>query len=90
MPDFPDLSALNKWPEHPCLELWREAADGTLLGTIPDVWADKQAALMWLRVAFDRFIELSKRVSSTCLISVECNHYSVPVSFANRPVSLRI
>jgi len=33
---------------------------------------------------------LSKRVSPTCLISFERNRYSVPASFANRPVSLRI
>ncbi|ODM46219.1 hypothetical protein A9320_26430 [Ruegeria sp. PBVC088] len=30
------------------------------------------------------------RVSPTCLISFERNRYSVPVSFANRPVSLRV
>ena len=59
---------------------------------------------MPLPVAFDGFIELSKRVSPTCLISFERNRYSVPCSgltrphwghgpfapFANRPVSLRI
>jgi transposase len=32
----------------------------------------------------------SKRVTSTCLISHEHNRYSVPASFANRPVSLRV
>ena len=36
------------------------------------------------------FIEISKRVSPTCLISFERNRYSVPASFANRPVSLRV
>lgn len=35
-------------------------------------------------------MEQSKRVSPTCLISFERNRYSVPASFANRPVSLRI
>ena len=35
-------------------------------------------------------IELGKRVSPTCLISFERNRYSVPASFANRPVSLRV
>jgi hypothetical protein len=55
-----------------------------------DVWAEEQAALMPLPVAFDGFVELSKRVSPTCLISFDRNRYSVPASFANRPVSLRI
>ncbi len=45
---------------------------------------------MPLPVAFDGFVELSKRLSPTCLISFERNRYSVPASFANRPVSLRI
>ena len=40
--------------------------------------------------AFDGFVEHSKRVSPTCLISFERNRYSVPASFANRPVSLRV
>lgn len=61
-----------------------------LPGTIGDVWAEEQAALMPLPVAFDCFIELSKRVSPTCLISFERNRSSVPASFANRPISLRI
>lgn len=39
---------------------------------------------------FDGFVEHSKRVSSTCLITFEQNRYSVPASFANRPVSLRV
>jgi hypothetical protein len=90
MPDFSDLQALNAWLEQRCLELWRETAHGTLAGTIADVWAEEQAYLMQLPVAFDGFIELSKRVSPTCLISFERNRYSVPASFANRPVSLRI
>ena len=90
MPDFPDLAALNAWLERRCVELWRQTAHGKLPGTIADVWAEEQSALMQLPVAFDGFVELSKRVSPTCLISFERNRYSVPASFANRPVSLRI
>ena len=90
MPDFPDLAALNAWLEQRCMALWRETPHGKQPGTIADVWADEQASLMPLPVAFDGFVELSKRVSPTCLISFERNRYSVPASFANRPVSLRI
>lgn len=39
---------------------------------------------------FDGFVEHTKRVSPTCLITFERNRYSVPASFANRPVSVRI
>lgn len=90
MPDFPDLAALNVWLEQRCLELWQQTPHGKQPGTIADVWAEERSALMPLPVAFDGFIELSKRVSPTCLISFERNRYSVPASFANRPVSLRI
>ena len=90
MPGFPDLATMNAWLEQRCLEAWQETPHGTLPGTIADVWAEERAALMPLPPAFDGFTELSKRVSPTCLISFERNRYSVPASFANRPVSLRI
>jgi len=90
MPDFPDLATLNIWLEQHCQDLWRETAHGTLPGSIADVWADERTALMALPAMFDGFVEQSKRVSPTCLITFERNRYSVPASFANRPVSLRI
>jgi transposase len=90
MPNFPDLATLNAWLEQRCLQLWREIPHGTLPGMIADVRTAEQAALMPLPPAFDGFVEQSKRVSPTCLISFERNRYSVPASFANRPVSLRI
>jgi hypothetical protein len=63
---------------------------GALPGSVADVWAEERATLMHLPPAFDGFVEHSKRVSPTCLISFERNRYSVPASFANRPVSLRV
>jgi DNA replication protein DnaC len=39
---------------------------------------------------FDGFVEYAKRVSPTCLIHLERHRYSVPASFANRPVSVRV
>ena len=90
MPSFPDLAALNVWLEQRCMELWREIPHGTLAGSIADVLADERHHLMPLPPAFDGFVEQSKRVSPTCLISFERNRYSVPASFANRPVSLRV
>ncbi len=72
------------------MEMWHEIPHGGLPGSIADVWADEQAALMPLPCAFDGFVEHTKRVSPTCLINFERNRYSVPASFANRPVSLRV
>jgi len=90
MPGCPSLAALNDWLEQHCQDLWQETAHGILSGSIADVWADERTALMALPSAFDGFVEQSKRVSPTCLITFERNRYSVPASFANRPVSLRI
>jgi transposase len=90
MPSFPDLAALNAWLERRCLELWHEIPHGALPGSIADALAEERAALMQMPPAFDGFVELSKRVSPTCLISFERTRYSVPASFANRPVSLRV
>jgi Transposase and inactivated derivatives len=88
VPSFPDLAALNAWLERRCQELWHEIPHGH--GSVADAWAEEQSALMPLPPAFDGFVEHTKRVSPTCLISFERNRYSVPASFANRPVSLRV
>ena len=40
--------------------------------------------------AFDGYVENTKRVSPTCLVTFERNRYSVPASFANRVVSLKV
>jgi len=90
MPAFPDLDTLNLWLEERCKALWIETAHGSLPGSIADVWEAEKAALMPLPTAFDGYVEQSKRVSPTCLITFDRNRYSVPASFANRPVSLHI
>ena len=100
MPAFPDLGALNAWLEERCKLLWAETAHGTLPGSIADTWEAEKPALMPLPKMFDGFVDERKRVSPTCLISFEREEdqetpqwgvsptqgYSVPASFANRPV----
>jgi hypothetical protein len=90
MPSFPTLEALNEWLERRCQELWREIPHGGQPGTIAEVWASEVASLMPLSRPFDGFVEARKRVSPTCLVHLDRNRYSVPASFANRAVSLRI
>jgi hypothetical protein len=90
MPSFPDLAALNAWLEEQCIAQWADIQHGVLPGTIADVHADEVRSLMPVGRPFDGFVEQTKRVSPTCLIAFERNRYSVPASFANRPVSLRI
>jgi transposase len=90
MPICADLTALNAWLEQRCIELWGQIPHGSLPGTIAEVWAGEVANLMPLSRAFDGFVEHTKRVSPTCLVHLERNRYSVPASFANRPVSVRV
>jgi hypothetical protein len=87
---MPDLDTLNAWLEERCIALWSQIVHGGLPGTVADIWAQEVACLMPLGRPFDGFVEHSKRVSPTCLVHFERNRYSVPASFANRPVSLRI
>ena len=89
-PSFPDLAALNDWLEEQCIAQWAEIQHSALPGTIADVHAEEVASLMPMGRPFDGFVEQTKRVSPTCLVAFERNRYSVPASFANRPVSLRV
>jgi transposase len=89
-PNFPTLEALNEWLEQRCKALWQEIPHGAQPGTIAEAWASEAPALMPVSRPFDGFVEYSKRVSPTCLVHLERNRYSVPASYANRPVSLRV
>jgi len=90
MPVFKDLGELNQWLEERCIALWAETPHQALPGSVADAWEAEKPMLMVLPPAFDGFVEHSKRVSPTCLITFERNRYSVPASFANRRVSLHV
>ena len=90
IPRFPTLDGLNDWLESRCKELWSQTAHGRMGGTIADLWAEEAPTLMPAPRPFDGFVEYTKRVTPTCLVHLDRNRYSVPASFANRPVSLRV
>ena len=90
-PAFKTLAELNGWLKRRCLELWEELPHPQdRKRTLSDYWRAERECLMETPAAFDGFVEHQKRVSSTCLITFDNNRYSVPASFANRPVSLRV
>ncbi|MEZ5556112.1 IS21 family transposase [Haliea sp.] len=90
-PPFKSLQELNNWLQARCRELWSETAHPEFKArSIAECLLDEQSHLMPVPAAFDGFIEHSKRVSSTCLVTFEHNRYSVPASFANRVISLRV
>ena len=90
MPRMASLEDLNDWLESRCKDLWRTIPHGTQRGTIADIRAEEVPKLMQVGRLFDGFVEYAKRVSPTCLVHYDRNRYSVPASFANRPVSLRV
>jgi len=89
-PQAETLEALNLWLEERCKALWQEIPHRIESGSVADAWADEVECLMPVGRPFDGFVEYGKRVSPTCLIHLERNRYSVPASFDNRPVSLRV
>ena len=89
-PSFADLEALNAWLEEKCVALWGQIPHGNLPGTIAEVWAQERPCLTVPNRPFDGFVEHTKRVTPTCLVHLERNRYSVPASFANRPISMRV
>ena len=90
-PAFASLDELNDWLERECLALWRTHKHPEQKPlTVQQCWQAEQLHLMPVSAAFDGFTEHSKVVSSTCLVTFECNKYSVPASFANRRISLRV
>jgi transposase len=90
-PAFKSLTELNQWLRQRCTDLWQELPHPEdKRRTLHEYWQAEKEHLMAVPAAFDGFVEFNKRVSSTCLVTFEHNRYSVPASFANRPVSLRV
>ena len=90
VPAFTSLDALNEWLSAECVRLWREARHPEADISVWEAWEIERPHLMPNGKQFDGFVEYAKRVSPTCLVTHERNRYSVPASFANRPVSLRV
>ncbi len=57
---------------------------------VAEVLQDEQARLMPTPKPFDGYVELLARVTSTALIHLERNRYSVPTEHANSMVSVRV
>lgn len=89
-PAVRSLAELNDWLADQCVLLWQQVNHPEQGQTLWQVWSEERAHLMPVGQAFDGYVEHTKRVSPTCLVTFERNRYSVPASFANRPVTLKV
>lgn len=88
---FGSFDELNVWLEAKCRALWLELKHPDYDGiTIADALEHEQMYLMPMPAPFDGYVEVLARVSSTCLITVLRNRYSVPCHLANHKVATHI
>ncbi len=89
-PRFESFAELNAWLALRCEELAGRRHPEQTGRTIADCFIEEKPILIPVKAVFDGYVEKTLRVSSTCLIKVDHNRYSVPAEWSNRVVSLRI
>ena len=88
---FSSLEELNAWLGERCRALWSEVAHPEHKGfSVADVLELERAHLMPMPAPFDGYVQEFSRVSSTCLVTVARNRYSVPCELARQMVSTRL
>jgi transposase len=88
---FNSFEELNVWLEGRCRSLWSETEHPNYAGiTLAEALEQEQAALMPMPTPFDGYIEIVARVSSTCLVTVVRNQYSVPCHLANSRATIHL
>ena len=86
-----DWGELNDWLAEQSRIAWNELNHPEFATMkVADVLQDEQTRLMPVPRPFDGYVELLARVSSTALIHLERNRYSVPTEHANATVSVRL
>jgi transposase len=86
---FASFVELNDWLATRCKELAQRSHPTQGQRTIAACFADEQPLLRPITARFDGYVEDMMRVSSTCLVRVDRNRYSVPASAAGCAVSVR-
>ena len=86
---FASFVELNDWLATRCKELAQRSHPTQSQRTIAACFADEQPLLRPVTARFDGYVEDMMRVSSTCLVRVDRNRYSVPASAAGCAVSVR-
>ena len=88
---FGSFVEVNAWLAARCREVWseiRHAEHGQF--SVAELLEQERAHLMPMPEAFDGYVEKPARVSSTCLVSVARNRYSVPCELVGQMLSTRL
>ena len=82
---------LNAWLGARCRALWQEIRHPEYQQfSVAEMLEQERSELMPMPTSFDGYVERSAKVSSTCLVAVARNRYSVPCELAGQRVSTRL
>ena len=88
---FGSFVELNVWLAARCRALWEEVRHPEHKQfSVLEMLEHERTHLMPLPEPFDGYVEKPARVSSTCLVAVARNRYSVPCELAGQMVSTRL
>ena len=82
---------LNAWLGERCRALWGEIGHPEYRQfSVLEMLEQERLEMMPMPTPFDGYVERSAKVSSTCLVALARNRYSVPCELAGRRVSTRL
>jgi hypothetical protein len=85
------FAELNAWLGERCRAWWGELRHPEFKEfSVLEMLEQERLHMMPMPRAFDGYVEKSARVSSTCLVAVARNRYSVPCELAGQRVSTRL
>jgi len=88
---FGSYVELNAWLGDRCRTLWSEIAHPEHAAfSVAEMLEHEQPHMMPMPEPFDGYVEHPARVSSTCLVNVQRNRYSVPCELVGQMVSARL
>ena len=88
---FASFDELNVWLGERCRALWAAINHPEHKQfTVAEMLEHEQSQLMPMPKPFDGYVETLCRVSSTCLVVVDGNRYSVPCEWVRQMVSARV
>ena len=88
---FGSFTELNAWLGQRCRALWDEVRHPEHEQfSVAEMLEHEGTQLMPMPAPFDGYVEKPARVSSTCLVSVASNRYSVPCELFGQMVSTRL